>query len=525
MGKFARMTAKLTFHIALGLKRKGNLWGWAIFTCLILLPFSAFAQQIEPPSPPPAAKPMMTTKAYIDSFKVAAMIEMKAYGIPASITLGQGILESASGNSKLARECNNHFGVKCRSTWTGRYCLADDDAKDECFRGYLSPQESYRDHSLFLYGSKRYARLFELPSTDYKNWAHGLRETGYATNPSYGNLLIGVIEKYRLAMFDSMVVMGEDFYAISKPGAAPIPAEIINGLPAIMAKPGETPEQLAARYNLDVAQIYKYNDIAKGEQINPGEIIYLKPKKRRSDEVSHTVKSGESMRDISQMYGIRMKHLYKLNKLTPGQEAAVGEVINLRDKRAEAPKVKTAAPPTKSNEISAVDLILNQQKVGANGGNGNGSGNSGGTVGGGGSTIGNNGGNGAASSNGGAGNYPNASVYEVQPGETLQQIAQRLGVTALNIARWNNLEMLEVTAGQILVLKPNVKPSGSSAAVSSLPNQSSVNPPAENTFHFVQPGETLYAISRKYGVSVDQIKALNNLPDNQIRVGQRLRIR
>ena len=525
MGKFARMTAIHTLHMTSGMKLTGALWRWAIFSWLIFSPWQTDAQQIEPPSPPQAAKPMMTTKAYIDSFKVAAMIEMKAYGIPASITLGQGILESASGNSKLARECNNHFGVKCRSTWTGRFCLADDDAKDECFRGYLSPQESYRDHSLFLYGSKRYARLFELPSTDYKNWAHGLRETGYATNPSYGNLLIGVIEKYRLAMFDSMVVMGEDFYAISKPGAAPIPAEIINGLPAIMAKPGETPEQLAARYNLDVAQIYKYNDIAKGEQINPGEIIYLKPKKRRSDEVSHTVKSGESMRDISQMYGIRMKHLYKLNKLTPGQEAAVGEVINLRDKRAEAPKVKTAAPPTKSNEISAVDLILNQQKVGANGGIGNGNGTvsrdgassgSGGT--------GNNGSGNNASSNG-AGNYPNASVYEVQPGETLQQIAQRLGVTALNIARWNNLEMLEVTAGQILVLKPNVKPSGTGAAVSSLPNQSSVTPPAENTFHFVQPGETLYAISRKYGVGVDQIKALNNLPDNQIRVGQRLRIR
>ena len=512
------MTAKHILHRAFDNQGKGKIWGWAIAIGLIFVPLKSHAQQNETPAPtsPPAAKPMMTTKAYIDSFKVAAMIEMKAYGIPASITLGQGILESASGNSKLARECNNHFGVKCRSTWTGRYCLADDDAKDECFRGYLSPQESYRDHSLFLYGSKRYAKLFELPSTDYKNWAHGLRETGYATNPSYGNLLIGVIEKYRLAMFDSMVVMGEDFYTTSKPGAAPIPAEFINGLPAIMAKPGETPEQLAARYNLDVSQIYKYNDIAKGEQINPGEIIYLKPKKRKSEEVSHTVKSGESIRDISQMYGIRMKHLYKLNKLTPGQEAAVGEVINLRDKRADAPKVKTAAPPTKSNEISAVDLILNQQKAGGNAGNGTGNGTG---VDGGASSV-----NGGAGNNG-AGNYPNASVYEVQPGETLQQIAQRLGVTALNIARWNNLEMLEVTAGQILVLKPNVKPSGSGAAVSSLPNQSSVNPPAENTFHFVQPGETLYAISRKYGVGVDQIKVLNNLPDNQIRVGQRLRIR
>jgi len=172
-------------------------------------------QQDPPAEPAPAIKPKMTTRSYIDSFKLAAMVEMKAYGIPASITLGQGILESASGNSKLAKECNNHFGIKCRSTWTGRFCLADDDAKDECFRGYLTANESYRDHSLFLYESKRYAKLFELASTDYKNWANGLREAGYATNPSYGNLLIGVIEKYRLAMYDSMVVMGEDFYTPS----------------------------------------------------------------------------------------------------------------------------------------------------------------------------------------------------------------------------------------------------------------------------------------------------------------------
>ncbi len=442
-------------------------------------------QQDPPAEPAPAIKPKMTTRSYIDSFKLAAMVEMKAYGIPASITLGQGILESASGNSKLAKECNNHFGIKCRSTWTGRFCLADDDAKDECFRGYLTANESYRDHSLFLYESKRYAKLFELASTDYKNWANGLREAGYATNPSYGNLLIGVIEKYRLAMYDSMVVMGEDFYTPSTTTKA---ASDVNGIPAIMAKPGETPEQLAARYNLEVWQIYKYNDIKQGDQINPGEIIYLKPKKKRSVEATHTVKQGETLHDISQMYGIKMKHLYKLNRLTPGQEAQIGEIINLRDKREQAPKVASATVST-----SAVDIILTKQKV--------------------------------ENSANPLQTAANGSVYEVQKGETLQQIAARFNTTPLNLARWNNLDMLEVSAGQILVLKPNVKPTGSEVPESRLNGINSVTAPASDTYHFVQPGETLYSISKKYGVTVDSVKYLNKLGDNQIRVGQRLKVR
>ena len=443
-------------------------------------------KQVDPPAEPaPAVKPKMTTRAYIDSFKVAAMVEMKAYGIPASITLGQGILESASGNSKLAKECNNHFGIKCRSTWTGRFCLADDDAKDECFRGYLTANESYRDHSLFLYESKRYMDLFELASTDYKNWAHGLRTAGYATNPSYGNLLIGVIEKYRLAMFDSMVVMGEDFYTPSPNGVA---ASDVNGIPAIMARPGETPEQLAARYNLEVWQIYKYNDIKQGDQINPGEIIYLKPKKKRSSELTHTVKQGESLHDISQMYGIKMKHLYKLNKLSPGQEAQIGEIINLREKREQAPKTASAVVST-----NAVDIILNQQKV--------------------------------ENSVNPAQMLASGSVYEVQKGETLQQIAARFNTTPLNLARWNNLDMLEVSAGQILVLKPNVKPVGADVPESRLNGNNKVEAPAEDTYHFVQPGETLYAISKKYGVTVDSIKYQNKIADNQIRVGQRLKVK
>jgi len=489
---------------------------------------------------------LMSTRQYIDSFKFVAMQEMRAHGVPASITLGQGVLESASGNSKLAKNCNNHFGIKCRSNWTGKFCLADDDAKDECFRGYETAFDSYRDHSLFLKGGKRYFLLFELSATDYKGWANGLREAGYATNPNYGNILIGVIEKYRLSQYDSMVIFGEDFYA---PGVtAPATPTEVNGIQAIMAKPGETPEQVAERYNMSTWQIYKYNDISKGDMLSPGEIIYLKPKRRRAIENNHTVKNGETMREISQKYGVKVKHLYKLNRLEPGLEVRPGEVINLKEKRETSPAILERND--NPNQVNAVDLILNQRSITQE-------------------------------------NKPKGTVYEVQAGETLHDIAQRMNVTALDLARWNNLDGYTVAAGQILVLRPNVKMSeetqvdyrnfmsntGSSNAprthivirgetlfsiarlyrlsVDSLTawNQldgkplmvdrklylqrvtgaasvkSDNNAQLYDAFHFVQPGETLYSISRKYSVTVDQVKSWNRLESNQIEVGQRLKVR
>ncbi len=373
----------------------------------------------------------MSTREYIDSFKVVAMQEMRMHGVPASITLGQGVLESASGNSKLAKNCNNHFGIKCRSTWTGAFCLADDDAKDECFRGYPSVYESYRDHSLFLKNSKRYFPLFELSATDYKGWATGLREAGYATNPSYATILIGVIEKYHLGLFDSVVVMGDDYVIPAEAGgntnnnpnagnSAMAGVSEVNGIQAIIAKPGETPEALAARYNLGIWQIYKYNDIEKGQMLNPGEIIYLKPKRRRSTETNHLVKPGESMREISQQYGVKVKHLYKLNRLELGEEVQPGEVLNLRSKRSNPP----------------ITLI---------------------------------------------------------PGSD--------------------------TASRMQTAKPVDYRKFMSNDVSPVTGQ------PQDTYHFVKSGETLYSISKTFGVTVEQIRVWNSLSTNQINVGQRLKVR
>lgn len=146
--------------------------------------------------------PSYTTLNYIDRFKNISIEEMNRYGIPASITLAQAILESGTGKSDLAKYANNHFGIKCTKDWKGKGYYKDDDAKDECFRVYNNPEESFKDHSQFL-KRKRYASLFELDKNDYEGWAKGLKDAGYATNPRYPQLLIGLIEKYNLNQYDS----------------------------------------------------------------------------------------------------------------------------------------------------------------------------------------------------------------------------------------------------------------------------------------------------------------------------------
>lgn len=144
--------------------------------------------------------------AYISKYSDMAVDQMKTYGIPASITLAQGLLESDAGRSSLATKCNNHFGIKCHSDWTGRKMYHDDDARQECFRCYKDAEESYRDHSLFLVKGSRYQSLFKLGPTDYKGWAKGLKAAGYATSPTYADKLIELIERYGLDAYDLSLI-------------------------------------------------------------------------------------------------------------------------------------------------------------------------------------------------------------------------------------------------------------------------------------------------------------------------------
>lgn len=262
---------------------------------------------------------------------------MHASGIPASITLAQGILESADGNSALAKYANNHFGIKCHG-WDGASFIQDDDEKNECFRKYESADASFNDHSEFLTGRSRYSDLFELELTDYEGWAHGLKAAGYATNPQYGYLLIAIIEDNELYQYDQLSTV--DTWYIPEDDDIELPEELElvvrdimvhpNDIDYIIASEGDTPYSLARDLDMWVSQIYKYNELSEGDILSPGDVIYLQPKRNKAQEDYHTVLEGETMYSISQKYGIKLEKLYDKNLMEYGTEPAVGQVLHLR---------------------------------------------------------------------------------------------------------------------------------------------------------------------------------------------------
>lgn len=291
---------------------------------------------------------------YIERYKKIAIEEMKQYGIPASITLAQGILESNAGRSTLALQANNHFGIKCHNTWYGKTITHDDDAKNECFRVYDTPEESFRDHSEFLKTRDRYKFLFDYPSNDYKNWAMGLKQAGYATNPKYAELLIKNIELYSLFNYDSPDYMDSTPILSDNKPQQPVnntnldwSARIytLNNIRAVNLLPGETLEEIGKKSGQGLSRILKYNDLTKNIRPADGSIVYLQPKRRKGSELFHTVKAGETMYAISQMYGIKLKYLYQLNNMNLGTQAAAGEIIYLRSRRTTSPRLETFPAP------------------------------------------------------------------------------------------------------------------------------------------------------------------------------------
>ncbi len=212
-----------------------------------------------------------TTLTYIDLYKEIAVSQMNANGIPASIILAQGILESGNGNSELARFANNHFGIKCTTDWNGKIYYKDDDQKNDCFRVYKTPQESFKDHSTFL-KRKRYSALFELDKNDYKNWAIGLKQAGYATNPKYPELLIGIIDRYKLYQYD---------------------------LP-------ETEREKLIREDRVFAEINK-NIPNENQKFNSA--------KNASDKGKYVVVKGDTLFSISKKYNLTVDELKRLNNL------------------------------------------------------------------------------------------------------------------------------------------------------------------------------------------------------------------
>ena len=265
---------------------------------------------------------------YIKKYRELAVEEMKKYHIPASITLAQGLLESGAGQSTLARKSNNHFGIKCGSDWRGKTVSHDDDARGECFRAYKHPKESYEDHSKFLAGRSRYASLFKLKITDYKGWARGLKKAGYATNPRYADQLIGIIELYELHKYNE-----KNYLKWIKKNPNPHQTYIANDLLYIVVRAGDSWKSISKEFDISQKKLRKYNDLYKGYALQVGDILYLEKKNRKADKehIVHVLRAGESMYSISQKYGIRLKNLYKMNKMDADDPAPeVGTILRLR---------------------------------------------------------------------------------------------------------------------------------------------------------------------------------------------------
>lgn len=293
-----------------------------------MLPVLAFAQPSEY---------KLSAKEYISQYKDDAIKEMLMHGVPASITLAQGMLESGNGNSALAVYANNHFGIKCHKGWEGPTYVMDDDEKNECFRKYPSVLESYSDHSMFLKNRTRYAFLFELKRTDYQGWANGLKQAGYATDPKYADRLIDIIETHKLYEFDRESEIPNITPSIEQPQQ---PANMnvrkvmyFNSRKYVVVKKGDTFYRIAMEADVELWQLYKYNEMGEKDKLIPGTKLYIQPKRNKAKEEFHVVQKGETMHSISQLHGIKLKKLYQKNGMSPGQEPKAGEKLYLRKKR------------------------------------------------------------------------------------------------------------------------------------------------------------------------------------------------
>jgi LysM repeat protein len=363
----------------------------------------------------------MTPEEYIATYKDAAIAQMKRLGVPASIILAQGLLETECGNSDLVKRSNNHFGIKCKSTWTGESVRHTDDAPNECFRKYASAMESYQDHSDYLHNTPRYASLFELESTDYKGWAYGLKKAGYATNPRYPQILISNIEKYNLQQFNqpgATVFVREDIAVIQQgtgnsnntPAAAPEKKDatifqklfsdkktknnqLFNRLKAVMGFKGKSLLAIATDNDVPLVKLLEYNDLATDGLLQEDQWIYLEKKHKEGNRDAYTVLEEESLYNISQTNGVQLAMLAQYNDLPLTASLRKGAVVKLR------PGANITPAPAVKQDIKSM-----------------------------------------------------AKTHEVQAREGLYSIAKKYNVTVADIKEWNQLENDQLQPGQQLII-------------------------------------------------------------------------
>ncbi len=290
----------------------------------------------------------ISPEEYVNTYRDIAIAEMKRSGIPASVTLAQGILETECGNSDLVKRSNNHFGIKCKSTWTGERVRHTDDAPNECFRKYSNPEDSYKDHSDYLKTSPRYASLFELDPSDYKGWAFGLKKAGYATNPRYPQIVISNIEKYNLQQYDYLSTEEVDNIAITKitQKANQVKKEEvvdlsviensiklknkINGLKALMAPKGTSLLVIASKANIDLGKLLEYNDLSTDGLLKDEQVIYLEKKPKQGNRDFYIALQKETLYDISQNNAVQLKYLSALNNMNVSETVQKGTKVKLR---------------------------------------------------------------------------------------------------------------------------------------------------------------------------------------------------
>lgn len=494
---------------------------------------------------------------YIETYKYIAIQEMERTGIPASIKLAQGLLESGAGASTLAKTANNHFGIKCGGRWDGEVVYRKDDDYDKngnlkksCFRKYKSAAQSFEAHSAFLLRNKRYNSLFELKMTNYKGWANGLRKAGYATNPSYARLLISIIERYELYQYDKMTTRDFDNFdaimaklekesqmeviventTIAKPVAKPKPAKkriikpvisSVNAVKMTQAIGNESIADIARRTNTPANAIVRFNENINSFDSKPeaGERIFLQPKRNafRATQRTHMVAEGESMYDIAQLYGLRLKKLYERNLMQQAQQAATGEVIYLRGRRAKAPKLRLLNEREQAQAASLPDDLTLMDEYGDE--------------------------------------YldwemASASVdvpkvthqpsrTQARPNRTTRPSPQPLvkettpaPVASTNIAVASTDKPKEKPVLKQMqerpepLMRPAMKTDNyPTAPIPKLPNQEErKNDIAPTRYYKVGKGDTLYRIAKTHAISVHELKDWNGLNSNTIQIGQVLKV-
>ena len=352
----------------------------------------------------------ISVEQYIQQFKDIAIVEMKRMGVPAAITLAQGILESENGNGELVKKSNNHFGIKCKNTWTGETVSHDDDASGECFRSYKTAEESYRDHSNFLRSNSRYESLFRLDPADYRSWARGLKKAGYATNPNYPAILIKNIEQYNLQQYTLFAVKDlPDFDPLKNNddvkdtvqlqanttdsdvvSILDVPDKIItiNKSKCILAKKGTSLLFIASKNNINLNKLLEFNELAEDGILGKTQYVYLQKKQKTGETDSCIVQPGETIYDIAQKNGVQLQYLLDYNKLSDEDVVTAGTRLILRP----------------------VNEIKKQKKQ-----------------------------NGVI-------------IHKVAAKEGLYGIAKKYNVTVQQLKKWNKLDSDELTTGQELIV-------------------------------------------------------------------------